>query len=279
MHATALIAEDEPLLAQALTKALAAAWPQLEVVATVGDGVSAEEQALTLKPDILFFDIQMPGQSGIEAALALADQWEIPSAATGPGHKPFPCLVFVTAYDRYAVEAFEAQAMDYLLKPVMPERLAKTLAKLKAHLLLVAGHVPTQDDAMALVIAQLRALVPEPSMVVAPRPTAALQFIQASQGNTIQMVAVGDIEMFQALDKYVQISTAHTNYLIRTPLKELMAQLPPDQFWQIHRGAVVRVDRIDKVTRDEAGKTYLHLKGRSDALVVSRLYTHLFKAM
>ncbi len=272
----ALVAEDEPLLAQALVAELARAWPQLRVRATAGDGVSAVTQALALQPDVLFFDIRMPGQSGLDAAVALADEWDTQA-------KPFPALVFVTAYDQYAVQAFEAQAVDYLLKPVQPERLRKTVAKLQQTL----AQRQTQPPDLAATLGQLRHLLGAAltgagtgTGGAAPAPGAApLSVIQASVGTSIRMVPVGDVLVFEAADKYVRVLTAEHEYLIRTPLKELLPQLDAQAFWQVHRGTVVRAAAIDTVTRDEAGKLSLTLRGRRDKLPVSRLYAHLFKAM
>lgn len=266
----ALIAEDEPLLAAALRQALAQAWPALEIVATVGDGASAVQTALALQPEVLFFDIRMPGQSGLEAAAELADAW--------PEGTPFPALVFVTAYDQYAVQAFEAQAVDYLLKPVQAVRLQKTVQKLQATL--SAAPVPAAAG-MDTALAQLRQLLGAPGFAPT-RPAAGaapLTFIQASSGNQIHMVPVSDVLYFEAADKYVRVLTATRESLIRTPLKELVAQLDPQVFWQVHRSILVRASAITTVTRDEAGKLHLELAGRPERLPVSRLYAHLFKAM
>jgi DNA-binding LytR/AlgR family response regulator len=257
---TALIAEDEPLLAQALQAELRQAWPELEVKAIVGDCASAVAQALALRPDVLFFDIRMPGQGGLEAAAELADEW--------PAGQPFPALVFVTAYDQYAVQAFEAQAVDYLLKPVQPQRLLKTVAKVKE---LLARR--TQDIEPTL--GQLRQLLA--AGPAAPQP--ALKVIQASVGSSIRMVPIEEVLYFEAADKYVRVLTQGHEYLIRTPLKELLPQLDAQVFWQIHRGTVVRAPAIETVTRDEAGKLHLSLRGRPERLPVSRLYAYLFKAM
>jgi DNA-binding LytR/AlgR family response regulator len=268
MNPTALIAEDEPLLAQALQVELARAWPQLQVLATVGDGASAVAQALALQPDVLFFDIRMPGQSGLEAAAELADEW--------PDGQPFPALVFITAYDQYAVQAFETPAVDYLLKPVQASRLARTVAKVQ-DLLARRGHASADLDAT---LAQLRNLL---GSMPAPGPAnnsqEPLKTIQVSVGASIRMVPAAEVVYFEAADKYVRVLTAGHEYLIRTPLKELVLQLDPGQFWQVHRGTVVRADAIDSVTRDEAGKLHLALRGRAEKLAVSRLYAHLFKAL
>lgn len=264
---TALIAEDEPLLAAALQAELARAWPALQVLAVVGDGASAVTQALRLQPDVLFFDIRMPGLNGLDAAAELADAWHTDSA---PG-TPFPALVFVTAYDQYAIQAFEAEAVDYLLKPVQAERLQKTVSKLQ--LALTNRAHPAIDFEATL--GQLRGL-----LGAGPHPAAApLKVIQASVGTAIHMVPIDDVMYFEAADKYVRVLTAAHEYLIRTPLKELLPQLDASTFWQIHRGTLVNAARIDTVTRDEAGKLSLSVRGRPERLPVSRLYAHLFKAM
>lgn len=267
---TALIAEDEPLLAQALQAALAQAWPALQIAAAVSDGHSAVAQALQWQPDVLFFDIRMPGLDGLEAAAALADAW---TAA-----KPFPALVFVTAYDQYAVQAFEVQAMDYLLKPVQPERLQKAVAKLQATLAARAQNAATADTSFETTLGQLRGLRHLLGATSAA-PASPLQFIQASLGNQIHMVPIAEVVYFEAADKYVRVLTGQHEYTVRTPLKELLPRLDADSFWQIHRGTVVRAASIARVWRDEAGKQSLALRDRQETLTVSRLYAHLFKAM
>ena len=276
---TALIAEDEPLLAAALKAELARAWPALQVIATVGDGASAVAQALALQPDVLFFDIQMPGMSGLDAAAELLDAWPLPI----DGSKPFPALVFVTAFDQYAVAAFEAQAMDYLLKPVQPARLLKTIQKVQLAQQIRAQaaikSVVSTDTQLEQTLAQLRALLPS-MQAPAAQP---LQMISAalagSQGSTLQMVPIADVLYFEAADKYIRVLTANAEFLIRTPLKELLAQLDSNTFWQIHRGTVVRATAIHTVRRDEQGKLTVTLHGNPDKLAVSRMYSHLFKAM
>ena len=264
---TARIAEDEPLLAQALQAELARVWPALRVLATVGDGESAVALALALKPDVLLFDIRMPGMSGLDAAATLADEW----VREGPTATPFPALVFVTAYDQYAVQAFEAQAVDYLLKPVQRVRLEKSVSKIQQALEdRVHGAIDFETT-----LGQLRSLLGAgPSQTGAP-----LRVIQASVGTVIRMVPVEDVIYFEASDKYVRVLIAAHEYLIRTPLKELLPQLDSNIFWQIHRGTVVNATRIDAVTRNEAGKLSVSVRGRSEKLPVSRLYAHLFKAM
>ncbi|WCM94726.1 LytTR family DNA-binding domain-containing protein [Acidovorax sp. NCPPB 2350] len=279
----ALIAEDEPLLAEALRQELARTWPELAIAATVGDGHGAVREALALRPDVLLLDIRMPGQSGLEAALELADAWPLEEA-------PFPALVFVTAYDQYAVQAFEAQALDYLLKPVQPARLRKTVQKLQAALAARAQPAPggkppggTTAEAAAeaplqALLEQLRGLLPAPAEPAdAGEPP--LDVLQAGSGTRIDFVPVADVLVFEAADKYVRVLTAGHEYLVRTPLKELAARLAPEAFWQIHRGTLVRATAIASVERDEAGRLHLRLRGRPERLPVSRLHAHRFKAM
>ena len=264
MTPTALIAEDEPLLAQALQAELARAWPELRIAETVGDGASAVRAALQHRPDVLFFDIRMPGTGGLDAAAELADLW--------PAGTPFPALVFVTAYDQYALQAFEAQAVDYVLKPVQPPRLRKTVERVKAEL---ARRSPADLDAT---LGQLRHLLraAEPLGAAASQP---LKVVQASVGNSIRMVPVEDVVYFEAADKYVRVVFSEGEVLIRTPLKDLLPQLDANLFWQVHRGTVVRSTAIESLHRDEAGKLHLALRDRKERLAVSRLYAHLFKPM
>jgi DNA-binding LytR/AlgR family response regulator len=260
---TALIAEDEPLLAQALQAELARAWPALRIVGVAGNGAAAVQQALALQPDVLFFDVRMPGLSGLEAATQLADEW--------PDTHPFPALVFVTAYDEYAVQAFEAQAIDYLLKPVDAARLHKTVARVQQAL--------QGRPAFDATLAQLRALLQAQAPASGTVGGAPLRFLQASVGTTIRMVPLEEVLYFEAADKYVRVITPRHEYLIRTPLKELLPQLDAQAFWQVHRGTVVRAAAIEQATRDEAGRTWLSLHAHPQRLAVSRLYAHLFKPM
>jgi DNA-binding LytR/AlgR family response regulator len=277
--ATALIAEDEPLLAQTLANELRALWPDIHIVATAGDGLSAVQLALQHRPDVLFFDIRMPGQSGLEAAAELAEEW--------PSGTPFPLLVFVTAYDQYAIQAFEAQAVDYVLKPVRTERLLQTVTRLQNALQQRTQHNTTPDLQQDPVLAQLRTLLSlrletthpqrphHPDLALPP-----LQLLQASVGKQLRMVPVAEVLRLEAADKYVRVFTLDgAEVLLRTPLKELMQRLDAQVFWQIHRGSVVRASAIDSVTRDDTGRLSLRLKGHADTLAVSRLYAHLFKAM
>jgi len=266
---TALIAEDEPLLRQALENDLAKAWPELEITATVGDGLAALEAALVKRPKILFLDIRMPGISGLEVAAELADQW--PSNAT------FPLLVFVTAYDTYATKAFDAAALDYLLKPVQPQRLATTVARLKARLAHESQSLQVAIQNQGNILTQLRQAI-EQSQAPA-HPVEPLTLIKASVGNAVHMVPVSDVMVFEAADKYVRVLTAEREYLIRTPIKELLPRLPAQLFWQVHRSTVVQANCIERLSRDESGRLYLHIRQKNESWAVSKLYAHRFKAM
>ena len=268
----ALIAEDEPLLALALQQLLGQLWPQLQIEARVADGISAVQQALQRLPDLLFLDIRMPGQSGLEAAAEIADAW--------PDGQPLPAIVFVTAYDQYALAASEACAMDYVLKPVQATRLGQTVQRLQQWW---QQRQPVQGMEQGMDLAmhnhrQLEQLLGLQQQLLGQGP-AALQIIQASVGNHIHMVRVQDIVYLEAADKYLRVLTAAQEYLIRTPLKDLLPQLDAQQFWQIHRGTVVRAQAIASAQRDESGRLSLLLRERPEKLAVSRLYATRFKAM
>ena len=263
---TALIAEDEPLLALGLQAELKKLWPELTIAALAGDGQSAVAQALALKPTVCFFDIRMPGLTGLEAAQALAEDW--------PDGTDFPLLVFVTAYDRYALQAFDAQAVDYLVKPVEPARLAACVDRLRKRLAAVAA--AAAPEGLDRTLEQLRALLGAPG-AVAPVPR--LEVIQASAGNLVHMVPVDEVLYFEAADKYLRVVTAEREHLIRLSLRELLPQIDTQKFWQVHRSLVVRASAITTALRDETGKVILTLRGRPEKLTASRLYAHLFKGM
>jgi DNA-binding LytR/AlgR family response regulator len=262
--ATALIAEDEPLLAEALRADLARQWPELQVLAMAGDGQQAVELALAKQPTLCFLDIRMPGLSGLEAARALAEDW--------PDGPHFPLLVFVTAYDQYALQAFDAQAVDYLLKPVDSARLAACIARLQRTLATRQGAAQELQAS----VEQLRALLGAPATATSvPR----LEVIQAQVGATVHLVPVSEVIYFEAADKYLRVVTAEREHLIRMSLRELLPQLDPNVFWLVRRGTVVQARCIASARRDESGKAFLSLKGRAETLTVSRLYAHLFKGM
>jgi DNA-binding LytR/AlgR family response regulator len=270
-----LIAEDEPLLAAGLRADLAQAWPGLRVLATIGDGLSAVDQTLALRPDVCFFDIRMPGCSGLEAAQALAEDW--------PGEHGFPLIVFVTAYDDYALQAFEAQAVDYLVKPLDQRRLAACVKRLQARLAErrkpSSAEAPAQD--LQDTLAQLRALLSSTaSSGAAPAGRGRrLEVIQAQVGSLVHLVPVSEVIYLEAADKYVRVVTVEREHLIRLSLRELLPQLDPATFWQVHRGTVVQARCIAAARREESGRVTLTLRGRPEKLTVSRLYAHLFKGM
>lgn len=257
----ALIAEDEPVLAFALQQSLQRLWPELQLGGMVENGVDAVREALAQRPDVLFLDIKMPGKTGLEAAQELAEDW--------PEDAPFPLVVFVTAYDEYALQAFEHAAADYVLKPVSDARLGKTVERLKARLL---QHTARNAE-LERIVDQLRLLVPH---AAAPER---LSVIRAAVGNQVRMIPVANVHYFEATDKYVNVVTADSESLIRTSLKDLLPQLDRSQFWQIHRGTVVNIHRIEAALRDDSGKLSLRLRGRNETLAVSRVFAHLFKQM
>ncbi|MBI5926254.1 MAG: response regulator transcription factor [Aquabacterium sp.] len=264
-QATALIAEDEPVLAEALSRQLHKLWPDLQVVGMASDGFQAREVALAQTPDILFLDIHMPGTNGLEVAEQVIDEW--------PVERPLPWMVYITAFDEYAVAAFERAAVDYVLKPVRPERLAITCLRLQA--LLSQRQGAANDDVVASNLLSLRTQVTphqEP-----------LRVLQAAVGASVYVIAIEDVIYFEAADKYVRIITSNRTagqpeMLIRTPLRELMPRLDQSLFWQIHRGHVVNVRAVERISRQQQ-RLRVHLRGRTETLDVSRMYAHLFKAM
>ncbi len=245
---TAILAEDEPILRAQLEAKLAKLWPELEV-ATVADGAAALDALAARAPDFLFLDIRMPEVSGVEVA----------RQATGRCH-----VVFVTAYDEYAIQAFETGAVDYLLKPVTDERLTLAVTRLKAKLA-----APPAD--LGAVLARL-------SEQLAPRP-ARLQWIKASIGQSLRLIPVADVLYFQSDEKYTRVVTADGEALIKTPIRELIDGLDPEAFWQIHRSTLVNAKAIAGVTRDFRGQAHVKVRGRDESLAVSRVYSHLFKQM
>lgn len=262
----ALVAEDEAILSLTLIKMLEKLWPTLQICSAAENGVVAVQEALTHLPDILFLDIKMPGKTGLEVAQELAEEW--------PDNKAFPLIVYVTAYDEFAIEAFEHAASDYVLKPISEERLSKTIKRLQGKL---NDH---QDRSAELdrMVAQLRNLVPGISSA-APQNTERLTLIRAAVGNQIRMIPIADVLYFEATDKYINVVTAEHSSLIRLSLRELLPQLDAHLFWQIHRSTIVNSQCIHSAVRDDAGKLTLKLRGSDDKLQVSRIYAHLFKQM
>jgi DNA-binding LytR/AlgR family response regulator len=253
---TALIADDESLLIDALRRELALVWPALRIVATVGDGRGAIERIRALQPDVAFLDISMPGATGLEVARACA-----------PLARP-PAIVFVTAYDEHALAAFDAAAVDYLLKPLETARLARTVARLGERL---AGRAadPLAQPALERLLARL-----EPRVSAPP-----LRFLRAAQGETVRLVPVDDVLYLEAADKYVAVTTRDEALWIRASLRELLAQLDPARFWQVHRGTVVNVDHVESARVNGFGKMTLTLRAHAATVAVSRQYAHLFRQM
>ena len=272
MNATALIAEDEPILAQALSSMLGRLWPELTMLPLAKDGGEAIALATAELPDILFLDIQMPVRDGLDAAEAIVDAW--------PDARPLPLIVFVTAFNEYALEAFNHAAVDYVLKPVQSQRLSITCERLQNQLQLRLRLGQSGEDHLP---SELQALREANTRGAGGPPPEPLTLIQAASGTGLYMIHVDDVLYFEAADKYVRIITAHSNpaqpeMLIRTPLRELMPRLDAKQFWQVHRSAVVSVKSIERVTRVN-GRLRVHVRGRAETLEVSRMYAHLFKAM
>ena len=255
---TALIADDEPLLRDALERMLAQAWPHLEVVARARNGREAIDLFEAQRPDVCFLDVQMPGKTGVEAARHIGRR----------AH-----LVFVTAYDEYAVQAFAQGVLDYLVKPVEPSRLAETVARLQERLHAAQPALNTEE--------LLRQLAANLQRSEAP---AKLRWLRASVGETVRLIAVDDIDFLRSDEKYTRIAwrddaSQPREAVIRTPLKELAAQLDSAQFAQVHRSVVVNLRAISHVTRSQNETADIHLKGRDEVLPVSRSYLHLFRQM
>lgn len=257
---TAILADDERLMREQLRARLSEVWPELRVVAEARNGAEAVEAVRALKPDLAFLDIRMPGMTGVQAAREIGDACHV---------------VFITAYSEYAVEAFEQGAVDYVLKPADADRLATTVARLKARL----GSKPADLGALLQKLSdKLDGAAPPPSPgQEAKQPF--LQWIQASMGQQIRMIPVEDVLFFTSDEKYTRVQTEGYEALIRKPIKELVAELDPAQFWQIHRATVVNVKAVAGITRDFRGRQLVQLKNHPEKLEVSRNYTHLFKQM
>jgi len=251
----ALIADDEPLMREQLRARLSELWPELEIVAEAKNGVEAVELVEEHRPEVVFLDIRMPAKTGIEAAREIA-------ALDG---RP-PEIVFVTAYDQYAIDAFQQGVIDYVLKPAERERLVVTVDRLRKRL---AAPSPS-SDALQQALARLAERL---------EPESRLKWIQATVGNQIQMIPVDDVLFFVSDEKYTRVQTAQQEALIRKPIKELLAELDPAQFWQIHRSTLINARAIAGIVRDERGRQLVAVKGRPEKLEVSRSYAHLFKGM
>ena len=257
MHAkpvpTAVVVDDERLMREQIVGRLKEAWPELDIVGEAGNGREAIAMVHSLEPDIVFLDINMPEMDGIKTAQALA----------GQAH-----LVFVTAYDQYAIRAFEQGAIDYILKPVEPDRVAITCKRLRERL-------EEKPDPVDQLLDQLSQRLGSDGL----RPREYMRWVQASVGSNIRMIPTSEILFFRAEDKYTRVQTEAYEALIRTPIKDLIEALDPKEFWQIHRSTLVRVDAITQVSRNFRGKQAVHLKGSDEKLEVSRSFNHLFRQM
>jgi len=250
---TAVVADDERLMRDQIVGRLKDAWPELRIVGEAANGSEAVALVQSLEPDIVFLDISMPGMDGIQAARALA----------GTVH-----VVFVTAHDEHAITAFEQGAVDYVLKPAEPTRLAVTCERLRERLQRAPDPM---NDLLATLSSRLG-----PAGV---KPREYLRWVQASVGANLRMIPTSDILFFRAEDKYTRVQTQSFEALIRKPIKELIDELDPAEFWQIHRATVVRVDAIEQVSRNFRGHQVVHMKGSAEKLEVSRTFNHLFKQM
>jgi DNA-binding LytR/AlgR family response regulator len=250
---TAIIADDERLMRDQLRLRLQQVWPELEILDEAKNGEEAIQLVETLKPDLAFLDIRMPAKTGLEAAREIGTKAHI---------------VFITAYDQYAVEAFDQGAVDYVLKPADTERLSKTVERLKARL-----NTATEPNDMSNMLAQLAK-----QLGIAPKPNY-LQWIQASIGQELRLIPVEDILFFQSDEKYTRVQTASYEALIRKPVRDLADELDPHLFWQIHRSTLVNSKAISGVVRDMRGRHLVQIKGLTEKLEVSRSFVHLFKQM
>lgn len=260
---TAMIAEDEKLMRERILGMLGKAWPELKIIAVATDGIEAISLWKKHRPQIVFLDIRMPGNTGLEVAAEICTE---PDA---------PHIVFVTAHDEYAIKAFEKGAIDYLLKPLETDRLADTVARLKkqfqdkAHTHQCSPPSPPPPDVTAL----LESLLNHHPGSVKPK----LKWIRASMGNQIRLININDVVFFQSDTKYTRIVTQDGEALVRTPLKELLEGLDEDEFWQVHRGTIINARVIDRAVREGPEKLTVYLKMRTEKFAVSRQFFHLFK--
>jgi DNA-binding LytR/AlgR family response regulator len=251
---TAIICDDEPRLAEALRTQLKVAWPELNVVALGHSGGEALSLIAEHEPDIAFLDIRMPGLSGLDVARQLVDS------------EAAPRIVFITAYDQHAIEAFEARAVDYLLKPVKVERLAETITRLKASI--SAGAPTTVDQKLVEALRQISTVERK-----------FLRWLNCGQGSEIDVIATGEVLFFQSRDKYTAVITADKERYVRTPIRDLLNELDPDEFWQVHRSSVIRVAAIERVIKDEVGRMRVKLRGTNELVPVSAACAGRFRLM
>ena len=257
MPITAVIAEDEPILRAQLKAKLAKLWPELVIVADVGDGEAALEAIDEHRPSLAFLDIQMPEMTGVEVARSLAANRELRCH-----------VVFVTAFDQYAVEAFETDAVDYVLKPYSDDRLKAAVDRLQARLNSVPPAPPQDLEAL---LARLTAKL--------STGNEQLKWIKASVGQNLRLIPIEEVLFFQSDEKYTLVATSEFDALIRTPIKEILEGIDASKFWQIHRSTIVNASAVDSVSRDFRGQATVKVKGRKENLVVSRPFSHLFKQM
>ena len=250
MSVDAVIADDEPLLRAQLRSRLGRLWPELRVVHEMENGRDVDQVIDRHRPQLFFLDIHMPGVNGLEAARAIGARAHV---------------VFVTAYDEYAVEAFERGAIDYVLKPFDEQRLQVTVDRLKSRLQATPASLDTLLEKLA--------------GRLAPKPAEHLRWIKASVGSNVRLIPVEEVLFFQSDDKYTRVVTAEAESLIRKPIKELLDELDPAKFWQVHRATIVNVDHIASVRRGLKDQAEISLRGHAETLVVSRAFTHLFKQM
>ncbi len=286
---TAVLADDERLMRDQLRARLTEVWPELDIVAEAKNGLEAVQLVDVHRPDIVFLDIRMPGLTGVDAARQIAQLGPRTNESTNEsadgsndgnnndddGEPLLPEIVFITAYDQYAVEAFEQGVVDYVLKPAERDRLLLTVQRLQQRL--AARRAGLEADAPARPLQQL---LHQLSAQMNPGKAASyLQWIQATVGQTIQMIPVEEVLFFVSDEKYTRVQTAQVEALIRKPIKELVDELDPQLFWQIHRSTLVAVKAISGVTRDFRGRQIVSVKGHNEKLEVSRSYTGLFKGM
>ena len=255
--ATAIIAEDEPILRAQLKAKLAKLWPELTILADVGDGEAALEAIDEHRPQLAFLDIQMPEMTGVEVAKSLAANRELKCH-----------VVFVTAFDQYAVEAFETDAVDYVLKPYTEERLQAAVERLQARLGTV--HEPPPQNLEGLLMRLSAKLNPQGEQ---------LKWIKASVGQNLRLIPIEEVLFFQSDEKYTLVATKEFDALIRTPIKEILEGIDAARYWQIHRSTIVNASAIESVSRDFRGQATVKIKGRKENLAVSRPFSHLFKQM
>jgi len=279
----AVLADDERLMREQLRLRLSQAWPALDIVGEARNGLEAVELVSQHRPEVVFLDIRMPGLSGVDAAREILqmetaeDEW-------------LPEIVFITAYDEYAVQAFEHGAVDYVLKPAAVERLVKTAERLAQRLAARLQPAQAQADAPAASASQggagagsspasMQALLQQLSAQLSGQAPQYLEVLQANAGSTVQLIPVREVLFFVSDEKYTRVQTAAAEALIRKPIKELVNELDPRHFWQIHRSAIVNVQAVAQVVRDERGRQIVHLNGHPQKLEVSRSFAGVFKGM